>query len=62
MADGNDTYRVVEIEIPLGVSKERLDRYLARDSGLDITRSRVQKLIDEGLILVNGKPACIIIN
>ncbi|HDL02806.1 MAG TPA: RluA family pseudouridine synthase [candidate division Zixibacteria bacterium] len=57
MAGGNDTYRIVEIEIPSGVSKERLDRYLARDSGLDITRSRVQKLIDEGLILVNGKPA-----
>ncbi|MDW7710314.1 MAG: RluA family pseudouridine synthase [Deferrisomatales bacterium] len=34
----------------------RLDRYLA-GSGLPLTRSRIQKLMDEGRVTVNGLPA-----
>jgi 23S rRNA pseudouridine1911/1915/1917 synthase len=34
----------------------RLDRFVAAHC-LELTRSRVQELIDEGFVLVNGKPA-----
>lgn len=34
-------------------TKDRLDKYLARNLP-DLTRSRIQKLIDEGLVTVNG--------
>lgn len=35
--------------------EDRLDRFLARE--LDVTRSQVKRLIQEGRVLLNGKPA-----
>lgn len=35
-------------------SKTRIDKYVAENAG-DLTRSYIQKLIEDGLILVNGK-------
>ncbi|MEW5925251.1 MAG: RluA family pseudouridine synthase [Candidatus Zixiibacteriota bacterium] len=57
MADGNEIYKIIEIIIPDDVPKERLDKYLGQNPDLEITRSRVQRLIEDGLILVDGKPA-----
>ena len=57
MTENNDVYKTVEIIIPDTVSKERLDKYLGQTPELGITRSRVQRLIEDGLILVNGQPA-----
>lgn len=57
MTENNEVYRTVEIIIPDSVSKERLDKYLGQTPELEITRSRVQRLIEDGLILVNGQPA-----
>ena len=33
----------------------RIDKYLSENEELDFTRSKIQKLIDEGNILVNNK-------
>lgn len=40
----------MEVEV---LRKERIDKYLAEE--LDISRSTVKKMIDEGFVLVNGK-------
>ena len=45
-----------KIDVPDGKKKERLDVFLAGCIE-NATRSRVQKLIDANLVLVNGKPA-----
>ena len=37
------------------VTPERLDRFLADCPDLDLTRSRIQKLVTDGLVLVDGK-------
>lgn len=44
----------VEIEVEVDIHRARIDSYLAGHSTLNLTRSRVQKLIDEGLVLLNG--------
>jgi 23S rRNA pseudouridine1911/1915/1917 synthase len=49
--------RIIEIVIPVKISRERLDRYIGRRDDLNITRSRLQKLIESGLVLVDGFPA-----
>jgi 23S rRNA pseudouridine1911/1915/1917 synthase len=43
-------------QVPPTASGERLDRFLAAAEP-DLSRSRVQGLIDEGLVLVNTRPA-----
>ncbi len=55
VTDGNSTTSSVEIKAPSDMKPERLDRFLASHPEIDITRTRIQMLIINGLILVNGK-------
>ena len=48
-------YRNLEIEVPERVSSERIDRYLASHPEVNLSRTRVQKLIYDGLVLVNDE-------
>jgi 23S rRNA pseudouridine1911/1915/1917 synthase len=57
MSDENNIYQTLEILIPDNIQKERLDRYLGNDESFKISRSQVQKLIESGLVSVNGKLA-----
>lgn len=45
-----------EITVSLDTNGERIDAYLARVSP-DLSRSRIQRLLQEGQILLDGKPA-----
>lgn len=45
----------IDLTYPLGEEPERLDSFVARSAGA-ITRSTVQKLIEEGLVTVGGIP------
>lgn len=45
------------IIVPDDTPPVRLDRYLADHPGLNLTRSRIQKLIQDDLVTVNGRPA-----
>jgi len=45
----------VEIVAADLATPERLDRYLASHQDLDLTRNRIQQLIEEGLVTVNGE-------
>ncbi|MEK6570113.1 MAG: S4 domain-containing protein, partial [Bacteroidota bacterium] len=45
----------IEIVVPTHQKKERIDKFLARQIQ-NATRSKVQKAIEQGLVLVNGKP------
>lgn len=47
----------IEILIPGAVPKERLDKYLASLSEVELSRSKIQKLIKEGLVTVDDIPA-----
>jgi 23S rRNA pseudouridine1911/1915/1917 synthase len=47
--------REVEIVMPAGKEAERLDQFLARQVA-DVTRSKIQELIESGHITVDGKP------
>jgi 23S rRNA pseudouridine1911/1915/1917 synthase len=44
-----------QIKVPTRIKSERLDRFLAAHPEIDVTRSRLQKLIGEGMILVDGR-------
>jgi len=44
----------LQVEVPVDIKPERLDRFLASHPKVDLTRSRVQKLIADGLVLVEG--------
>lgn len=48
--------RVFEIEVPSGKQRERLDVFLTRYIE-NATRSKVQKAIEQGFVLVDGKQA-----
>lgn len=50
------TEKKIRVEIPPAKTKERLDVYLT-NSIENATRTKVQKLIEAGFVLVNGKPA-----
>ncbi|MFZ5875910.1 MAG: RluA family pseudouridine synthase [Nitrospirota bacterium] len=57
-ADGQareSTDAVTEITVSGGEASERIDRFLARQ-GLPVSRSRIQRGIEDGLILVNDRP------
>lgn len=45
----------VEIRVPAGQSRERIDKFLTRQIE-NATRTRVQAAIEAGRVLVNGKP------
>lgn len=47
----------VRVRIPPGRSPERLDRALARELSGEESRSSIQRLIREGRVLLNGRPA-----
>lgn len=49
------TEKIYRIEVPEGKKKERIDTFLTNCIE-NATRSKVQKLINEKLVLVNGKP------
>ena len=42
-------------EVPPDIGTERLDKYIGGCSDIGLTRSRAQKLIFQGLILINGE-------
>src|SRR2546426_7682949 len=48
--------RMVDLSVPAPNSGERLDRFLAT-AQTDLSRSRLQALIREGRVRVNGRPA-----
>ncbi|RMF69801.1 MAG: RluA family pseudouridine synthase [Calditrichaeota bacterium] len=45
-----------EVIVPARKERERLDKFLTQKFQ-NLSRARLQKLIDEGLVLVNGEPA-----
>ncbi len=45
----------IEILVETGVERQRIDSYLGKHPDAGLTRSRVQKLIDDGLVLLNGE-------
>lgn len=45
----------LQVEVPVDIKPERLDRFLASHPKVDLTRSRLQKLITDGLVLVESK-------
>jgi 23S rRNA pseudouridine1911/1915/1917 synthase len=47
--------RQIDIVVPAHQKKERIDRFLAHRIE-NATRSKVKKAIDQGLVLVNGRP------
>ncbi len=48
---------VIELEIPTDISPQRVDRYLASCQYLDLSRSRIQRLFDDGLVTIDGRTA-----
>ena len=58
MTDSSDeNSSTVVITVPPDVSPQRLDSYLASREDLDLTRSRILKLFESGLITLAGQPA-----
>lgn len=48
--------KIVKLTVPGGVDPIRLDRYLAAQIELGLSRNKIQWLIDQGDITVNGSP------
>ncbi|MCX6826406.1 MAG: RluA family pseudouridine synthase [candidate division Zixibacteria bacterium] len=48
---------IIKFNFPTGHFPERLDRYIGHNPKLKITRNRIQKLIENGLVTVDGKGA-----
>jgi 23S rRNA pseudouridine1911/1915/1917 synthase len=57
MAAQDDRIRDFEIRVPSLDAPQRLDRYLVSCEELGLSRSRLQKLIADGLVLVDGERA-----
>ena len=51
----NQVREFKSITIPPDIEPQRLDKYLSLQPELDLSRSHIQKLIADGLVLVNGK-------
>ncbi len=51
----NKPNREETIIVPTDVESERLDRYLSALSELELSRSQIQRLINDGLVLVDGQ-------
>jgi 23S rRNA pseudouridine1911/1915/1917 synthase len=45
----------IDIEVEAGVEGQRIDSYLGKHRDLNLTRTRAQKLIEAGLVLLNGE-------
>nr|MBN2277514.1 RluA family pseudouridine synthase [candidate division Zixibacteria bacterium] len=57
MIDNNAGYKTVSLVIPDQAAGERLDRYLGHMEGIELTRSKIQKLVEDGLVMVDNYPA-----
>jgi len=56
MSDNSEKIeKEISITVPDSITPDRLDKYLASYNDLKLTRSRVQKLISDNYILVNGE-------
>jgi 23S rRNA pseudouridine1911/1915/1917 synthase len=47
----------LSIVIPEGIEKTRLDKYIGQSPEFALSRSRLQKLLEENLVTINGCPA-----
>ena len=56
-SDEKNSFEVVEYLIPPEANGERLDKYIGNSEEIELTRSRAQKLFDEGLITIDEKLA-----
>jgi 23S rRNA pseudouridine1911/1915/1917 synthase len=54
MEDTRGAYRDVTLTVAPDAEKNRIDKYLSELKQLDLSRSRIQTLIADGLILVDG--------
>jgi 23S rRNA pseudouridine1911/1915/1917 synthase len=52
----NSNVEKVELDTPEGMTPERIDRYLGTHPNIAVSRTRIQRLIEEGLVTVNGAP------
>ena len=52
----HDQPQLRQIEVPEEADGQRLDLFLAKELG-EVSRSRVQLLLDQGSVLIEGKPA-----
>ena len=50
-------FETIELEIPDEIEFIRLDKYIGQRDDLKISRSRLQKLIVDNMVLVDGRPA-----
>jgi len=58
MSDNNLSHdNIVTIEVSENIEGNRLDKFLADHQDLELTRSKIQKLIKDGKILVDDSPA-----
>ena len=57
MSCDHDSSEIIEFVYPLDRPAERLDRYVGRTATFKLSRSKLQKLIEAGLVTVNGKKA-----
>ncbi len=56
MSDANrPEIESIRLNVPPSAKPERLDRFLSDNPDLDVTRTRIQKLIAAGMVLVDGR-------
>lgn len=53
--NGKNEARLISITVPDGIEPERIDRYLGSRSDLRLSRTRIQKFIEKGRVLLNGE-------
>lgn len=53
----NNSFEIIEYQVPPEAKGERLDKYIGNCDEIDLTRSRAQKLFDNGLIIIDEKTA-----
>jgi len=58
-AEDRDAGRSVRLTVPADAAGTRIDKFLGGQSEADISRTRAQKLIDQGLVLVDGQPVAV---
>jgi len=55
--EAKNNMKVVELLVPLDARGERLDKFIGNARGIDLSRSRAQKILDEGLVTIDEKVA-----